>query len=228
MRMLRAIVPACAIALASGVASGVVVPVGDTVSIASPAMASTSPWLSIPQTSPIGFPFAVRDAQNNEVLSAILSVSLAFDTPFQNPVIRYAIEDPEVVGTRGIVEVAFLGLGRQAIDAGRLTNLNPAIPWPVRATRSADGDVVAFEWDIPVPPPSGDFGSQVFFMFSSAPLIDMNGRMRITLNSGEQAIIEGIPVPTLGEDCTGDANGDGNVNFTDLNSVLTNFGGDCP
>lgn len=227
MRMYKAIVLACAITLMSGVASGVIVPEGDTVSISTPATPTTSPWLLIPPTPPIGFPIVVRDDQNNEVYGAALSVSLAFDPPFQNPVIRYAIEDPDGVGSRGIVEVAFLGLGRQVIDAGRLANLNPALPWPNRASRTTDGDIVAFEWDVPVPPPSGDVGSQVFFIFSSAPLIDMNGRVRVTLNTGEQALIEGIPVPTLGEECIGDTNADGVINFTDLNGVLTNFGEDC-
>jgi hypothetical protein len=157
-----------------------------------------------------------------------MSVSLAFQAPFQNPIIRYAIEDPDAVGSHGIVEVAFLGLGRQVIDAGRLSNQNVSMPWPNRAARTPDGDVVAFEWDVPVPPPSGPIGSQVFFVYSSAPLIDMNGRMRVTLNTGEQAIIQGVPVPTLGEACPGDTNADGVINFTDLNGVLTNFGEDCP
>jgi hypothetical protein len=46
--------------------------------------------------------------------------------------------------------------------------------------------------------------------------------------SGSARVFLSVPLPAAPAPCPGDLNGDGEVNFTDLNSVLSNFGQPCP
>jgi hypothetical protein len=95
---------------------------------------------------------------------------------------------------------------------------------PDAASRTASGTQVAFFFGDAVLLPGQD--SRFFFIHTEATSFDSNVQARITLNTGETVIIGGLRGPAL-TDCPGDTNGDGVVNFTDLNTVLTNFGDDC-
>ena len=57
---------------------------------------------------------------------------------------------------------------------------------------------------------------------------DLSGRIVVRLTTGERHIVEGVLAPALPPSCPGDTNRDGAVNFADLNTVLTNFGQNCP
>ena len=212
--------------LVSTAASALVVPPGAYLPMST---MTEAPWLSLPIETEVDVPFVVRDAQGNVVFSATLAVSVAYNTPFQNPMVRYAIEDPDAVGSRAITEVSFLGNAGLVIDTGRAF-ASDFFSWPTHVARSEDGDTLTYIWGaLPVPPPTGaEFGSHIFFSYSSAMSVNFDGVMVITLNSGEQGVTTGVPVPASPLSCTTDTNGDGVINFTDLNAVLSDFGENCP
>ncbi len=72
----------------------------------------------------------------------------------------------------------------------------------------------------------GGVDSRFFHVFTDAGQFARAGTARIVLNTGESIILDAVLEPAL-TDCPGDTNGDGVVNFTDLNTVLSDFGDDC-
>jgi hypothetical protein len=96
---------------------------------------------------------------------------------------------------------------------------------PNLASRTnGDGAQISFLFANPLLTP--DLESHYFHVFSNGANFNLLGLARIVLNTGESVIIAGVYLPSL-TNCPGDTNGDGIVNFADLNTVLTNFGEEC-
>lgn len=204
-------------ALADTVAPGASVTLGGT----TPTL---SPWLQ--GVSPGGTTrfFEVRDASNAVVFSGTLLVSYVDANPFGRRYANYRFQGTSGVAGRAISKVEFSGWGVNTVDTEYRSDFAPA-PAPGAAERSPDGDTLTLTFGAPLAPTQT---SQFFYIFTGAPTVASTGSARIVLNTGESAMVSGLPVPAPLVACDGDTNGDGVINFTDLNGVLTNFGEICP
>lgn len=184
---------------------------------------TASPWLQGVSPGGSGPSFVIQDSNGNVVFSGSLLVSFRDTVPFGYRHGVYRVQNTTGVPGRTITRIEFSGFGTSHVDAEYRSDFVPA-PAPSAATRAADGDTVAFQF---AGLPSGAT-SQFFYIFTGAPEIAFTGTARIVLNTGESALITGLPVPAPLVECEGDTNADGVINFTDLNGVLTNFGESCP
>lgn len=96
---------------------------------------------------------------------------------------------------------------------------------PNQADRSGSGSVINYEFL--TPPLFSGSTSRFFYAFTDATEFNTDGLATIYLSSGEFATVRVFAPGAPCETCRGDVNGDGVVNFQDLNEVLTNFGAEC-
>jgi len=143
--------------------------------------------------------------------------------PFGRRYANYRIQNTTGLAGRSITRIEFTGWGTNAVDAEYRNDVAPA-PAPSSAERSVDGDMLTINFGTPLQPTQT---SQFFYIFTGAPTVENTGGARIVLNTGESATVGGLPVPAPLVACEGDTNGDGVINFADLNGVLTNFGDSC-
>jgi hypothetical protein len=185
---------------------------------------TASPWLQGVSPGGTTRSFTITGPGGAVVFSGTLLVSFRDTVPFGYRHGVYRVQNLTGSGPRWIASIEFEGFAGADIDVEHRTDA-AAGAIPRTAARSADGDAVSFFF-------TGDLTagatSQFFYIFTGAPTVANTGTARITLNTGESATVTGLPVPAPLVACEGDTNGDGVINFTDLNGVLTNFGESCP
>jgi opacity protein-like surface antigen len=213
-----------AAAMAVGSAAQAVVVNPDSVVALNGTTAALSPYLL--GGSPGGTTrfFEVRDSSNNVVFSGTLLLSFTDANPFGRRYISMRLQGLNGQGGRSVVGIELSGYGLFNIDTNHRTDFAPAL-FPDKVTRSEDGDTLRYDFPVGVTPGQN---SQFVYIFTQAPALANTGTGRILLNTGEVGTITDVPVPVNPQACQGDTNGDGVINFADLNSVLTNFGDDCP
>lgn len=204
--------------LSMGASADVLAP-GSSVSLGGTTVIA-SPWLQGVSPGGTTRSFSITGSGGEVVFSGTLLVSYRDTDPFGYRHGVYRVQNTTAFGPRWIVRIEFDGFGDGDLDVEYRTDAAAGVI-PHTAARSADGDTVSFFF-------SGNLGagatSQFFYIFTGAPELDFTGTARITLNTGEVAMVTGLPVPAS---CNGDTNGDGVVNFVDLNDVLTNYAEDC-
>jgi hypothetical protein len=211
-------------------ATAVVINPGQT-SLVTGTTITQATWLNGPSPGASFHPVIVVDQADNVIYSCNLLISLRVTVPFAQPALSYRIQntwaqDP----SRRIVSVSFSGYKDLLVDAEFRTDI-PGQAEPKRVSRSADGDTLTFEFESPIE--GGISESRFFFAFTNAVELVYDGTATVTLQTGESQTITDLPRPKFGgalppPTCEGDSNGDGVINFADLNGVLTNFGEDCP
>jgi hypothetical protein len=184
---------------------------------------TASPWLQGVSPGGTTRSFTITGPGGAVVFSGTLLVSFVDSVPFGRRFSNYRVQSTSGVAGRIISKIEFGGFGTSPIDVEYRTDFAPALA-PNAAFRNAEGDTVTFQF---AGLPAG-VTSQFFYIFTGAPTVANTGTARIVLNTGESATVTGLPVPAPLVACEGDTNGDGVINFTDLNGVLTNFGEDCP
>ncbi|MBX3352414.1 MAG: hypothetical protein KF684_05725 [Phycisphaeraceae bacterium] len=137
----------------------------------------------------------------------------------------YAIRNT-VSGLNGVVARVeaepFTGV---AVDANWMTD-SVGLAMPNFADRNGSGSII--NYDFLTPPFFSGAESRIFLAFTDATEVNDDGFVTIYLTGGESvtlpAFAPGRPCPS----CRGDVNGDGVVDFADLNEVLGAFGTVCP
>ena len=184
------------------------------------------PWYEGPAQDATTFvPFLVEDDQDNPVFQGVITSIPARSDSMGTLRFRYRVQDMQAVGNRRITRVDLLGYeGFQTNVEYRTDGLGTI--GPSMALRSGGaGSSVGFIYASPILLPDSD--ARFFHVHTDATHFHNEVLARITLNTGETVIVGGLHGPSL-SDCPSDTNGDGVINFTDLNTVLSTFGEDCP
>lgn len=184
-----------------------------------------SPWLQGSVSGGISRFFEVRDGSNAVVFSGTLVLDFVQALPFGVQYANYRLVGTSGVGGRAVTSVQITGWRTSSVDAEFRSDLEPGTVPPSFAGRSLDGDTVTFLFTGGVP--AGQ-DSRSSYIFSGATQLAPVGIARVILNTNELVEITGLPVPAPDIVCPGDTNGDGLINFSDLNAVLSNFGEGCP
>jgi hypothetical protein len=143
--------------------------------------------------------------------------------PLEHPLVWYTIrslgsEAPSTVATVTVEGLA----GRTLFAEFRSDQGGGATPLCVE--RTVDGDALRIDYGAGV---GGLISSPVYVYSTGSGLA--RGRVTLSTAGGETVVLENVLIPGAPlASCEGDANGDGVINFTDLNGVLTNFGESCP
>lgn len=140
-------------------------------------------------------------------------------------VFNYTITNT-VAGLNGVIaRVEAEPFTGYTIDANWHTD-TAGLAQPNFADRSPSGALI--NYDFLTPPFFSGASSRQFFAFTNATEFNADGAVTIYLTGGEHVVVRafapGRPCPS----CRGDVNGDGVVDFADLNEVLGNFGAICP
>lgn len=230
MRFRTVIGVLASVATVGSSASAVVINPGQT-SVLIGTNSVQSPWLSVPSPGAVRVRFFVLGPPFTAIYSGDLLISLGSTVPLSEPVLVYRLENTWAEdATRRVTSISFTGYKEIRIDADFRTDLG-GTDEPKRVRRSADGDTLTFEFETPIP---GNVAVTKFvFGYTNGAMLAFDGTATILLQTGESVTIEGLPRPSHGvaptlPSCEGDTNGDGVVNFSDLNGVLTNFGEECP
>lgn len=201
-------------------ALGAEVPPGQTVELAgvTPAQA---PWFG-KEWSPQTDSRSIDVSFNPGFYSGIVTADAVVLPPASNAVVWYSVFTLSSIGVGNVVAITIEGLGGQTVYAEYRPDLG-AVGAPERAIRSADGDALRFEIQ--------SFGqgapSAPVYVYSTGSGL-ARGRAILTFSSGATAVVEDVLIPAPADaPCAGDINGDGAVNFADLNGVLSNFGQAC-
>lgn len=213
----------CAVAVVCGSAWAVPMAPGTQVNLGGTTTLQTT-WLSgVTQGLTLSVPFGVQDAGGNLVFQGTLTSFAIRSNELGTLRFQYRLVNTQAVGSRRVVRVDLAGYQGFQTNVNYSTDGLGAVG-PNTAARTANGSQVAFVFSNPTLPAGTD--SRSFWLHTEATAYDANVLAQITLNTGETVVIGGLRGPAL-TDCPGDTNGDGVVNFTDLNTVLTNFGDDC-
>lgn len=219
-----------ALGVAASSASAVVINPGQW-SALSGTNSAQSPWLSAPSPSAVPTSIAVLSSPTTAVYVCTLLVSQGAAVPLATPVLSYRFENTLAQDdTRRIASVSFTGYKDIRIDADFRLDTG-GVGDPKRVRRSADGDTLTFEFETPIP--GNVAATRFFFAYTNGATIVNDGTATLVLTTGESRTVTGIPRPSLGvapqaPSCAGDTNGDGVINFADLNAVLSDFGQPCP
>lgn len=184
-----------------------------------------SPWLQGNVSGGTTRFFEVRDGSNAVVFSGTLVVDFVQAVPFGVQYANYRLVGTSGVGGRSVTSIQLPGWRTSSVDAEFRSDLEPGAVPPSFAGRSLDGDTMTFLFTGGLP--SGE-DSRFFYIYSGATEIVSTGIARVILNTNEFVEITGLPIPAPDVACPGDTNGDGVINFVDLNGVLSNFGQNCP
>ncbi len=195
---------------------------GETVNLFGKTSAASN-WLAgTAVTATQQFPFTVTDSGGAPVYQGTLTARVIRSTVTQTVRIDYRIRDMQAIGNRAVESIAISAFVNTMTTNADYSEDSPGDVGPSSAFRSIG--LVVFEFD-PLLFASQD--SHSFWVHTNARHFNTSGGCRITLNTGEFVVITtGIYSPT-NVDCPGDSNGDGAVNFGDLNTVLSNFGEEC-
>jgi hypothetical protein len=221
-RFTKMLFAACGtVGLTAGAAVAVPVQVGETVNLNGTASFQEN-WLSgTAETVTQEFPFTVTDSNGAPVFQGTFTARVVRSSVTQTVRIEYRIQDMQAIGNRAVESVAigaFIGMTTNA-DYSFDT---PGDVGPDSVTRTSA--FMIFDFDPLLFASQDSYG---FWVHTNAAHFNTRGGARITLNTGEFAVIQtGIFRPSK-VDCPGDANGDNAVNFSDLNIVLSNFGEEC-
>ncbi len=207
--------------LTAGSALAVPIEVGETLHLPGTTTGQTD-WLAgVGETPTQQFPFTVTDAGGAPVFQGTFTARVVRSFVTQTVRVAYRVVDMQAVGNRAVESVAVTSFIEMTANAD-YSDEGPGDVGPTMAVRSPGAMV--FEFD-PFLFASQD--SLNFWVQTNARHYDTTGGCRITLNTGEFVVITtGIYSPTKVA-CPGDSNGDGIVNFTDLNTVLSEFGEEC-
>jgi hypothetical protein len=206
----------------SGSALAAPLPPGGAVSLSGTTSLQTS-WLAGTNTGgTVIIPFTITSG-GSPVFQGTFTSSASVSDELGTILVRYRVRDMQAIGNRSVRRVEIAGFG------GLQTNVEYSTDGlgdvgPSAASRTASGVRIDFTFD-PLLLVSQD--SYFFWAWSNGTAFTDAGQARIVLNTGESVILTGVRVPAL-TDCPSDTNGDGVVNFTDLNGVLSDFGENCP
>jgi hypothetical protein len=103
---------------------------------------------------------------------------------------------------------------------------SPGAAMPNFGDRNGSGSVI--NYDFLTPPLFSGADSRFFFAFTDAQDYNADGCVTIYLTTGEFVTLPAFAPGAPCDSCRGDVNGDGVVNFADLNEVLAAFGTTCP
>jgi hypothetical protein len=222
-RSKRVLSAACIVAglVMSGSALAVPLAPGEQTTLNGTTTSQTS-WVAGESLGADDFPFTITDAQGSPVFQGTFTCEPIRSDELGTIRIRHIVRDMQAIGNRAVSRVDIVGFGTFQTNVDYSTSGLGDVG-PSAASRSASGAQVSFFFN-PLLFVSQD--SRFFWVHTNATARSNTGQARITLNTGEFVIIQGVCVPAL-TDCPGDTNGDGVINFTDLNTVLTNFGEDC-
>ena len=216
----------CAAVAVSGSALALPIHAGDVLNLNGTTVAA-EPWLSGPSVDAATFTvFAVFDNGGHPVfVGEFLSQPFRSNT-FGTIKINYELRNFQgVVGDRRVVRLEVFGYaGLQANVEYRADSTGDVGPNLVSRTNGDGGQISFIYANPPLLTHLDSFGLHIQ---TNATFFHEQGFARVVLNTGESAIIGNVHVPTLSS-CPGDTNGDGIVNFTDLNTVLSTFGENCP
>ncbi len=208
----------------SGAALAVPAHPGDVVNLNGTTSAA-EPWLGGPAVDSVNaVPFTVLSAGGSPVFQGTFTSEPGRSDIMGTIRIRYRLRDMEAVGDRRVFRVEILGFAGLQTNVDYRTDGVGDIGPNLASRTNGDGAQMNFIFSNPLLTP--DLDSHYFHVFSNGASHNLQGLARIVLNTGESVIIAGVYLPSL-TDCPGDTNGDGIVNFADLNTVLTNFGEEC-
>jgi len=215
--------------LAAG-ASAVPVEPGEVVLI-NGADVADSPWLTGTGDVARFSAFEVRNEANVLIASGVVRSEHIRSEIFGTQIIQYRVENVQnfegaVVRVSRVTPTGFAGLTTNA----DWRNAGPIGTAPTSVQRDVDpeGDRLQFGFTSANPRPG--FDSPVFFIVTNATDFRTDGEVILRTNTGVDVVVTGVYAPAVPAraSCDGDTTGDGVINFADLNSVLTNFGGVCP
>jgi hypothetical protein len=208
--------------LFGGAALAVPLAPGDQVNLNGTTTAQT-PWLAGSGSNGIIQAFEIVDAGGNAVFQGSFVMDVVESNDLGTLRFRHRIVNTQAVGNRRVTRVDLAGYQGFQTNVDYTTD-GSGVVGPDASSRTASGTQVAFFFGDAVLPAGSD--SLSFFVHTEATAFNSAVQARITLNTGETVVIGGLRGPAL-TDCPGDTNGDGIVNFADLNTVLTNFGDEC-
>ena len=227
MRLNPMLIPVLSCVAAMTGSSALAVPIhpGDVVNL-NGTTAAAEPWLvGVNADGASAFPFTVLDNGGVPVFQGVFTSEPRRSDILGTTRVRYRLRDMQAVGDRRVARVDILGF------AGLQTNVEYrtdgiGVVGPNLASRvHTTGAQISFIFSNPLLTPGLE--SRYFHVHSNGAAFTETGIVRVVLNTGESAIFGGVHIPAL-TDCPNDVNGDGVINFADLNSVLTSFGNACP
>lgn len=198
---------------------------GATVSLSGTSRVA-SPWIG-DDTGPVLFVVGnvpVRNESGQTVALLTANVRLAATPPFTDRgVLVYRLLS--LSSTIRPTSFAIDGFEGVLVDTNWRNDTsgtgNSAVP---AVARSADGGTLTYTLG------SGTalYVAWPVYVYTLETELENTGTMVITMSTGQTVTLTGLPVPAKAAACEGDSNGDGLINFADLNGVLSNFGEDCP
>jgi hypothetical protein len=211
-------------AMVCGAALAVPAQPGDVVNLNGTTLAA-EPWLGgVSADGANLIPFTILDSGGNAVFQGAFTSSPSVSGILGTMTVSYRVRDTQAIGDRRVVRVDIFGFtGLQTNVDFRTDGLGTVGP-NLASRTNGDGAQISFLFQNPLL--SSDLDSRFFYVHSNGTAFTENGLVRIVLNTNESVVIGGVHVPAL-TDCPSDTNGDGIVNFTDLNRVLSDFGQSC-
>jgi hypothetical protein len=152
----------------------------------------------------------------------VYGYNLAGDYPLNMPVHNLTSTAFDCTGLTNVT-VSFrrwLGVERSAFDFARFQVSNDGTNWTTLFTNSASVTLNEEAWSLQEYDISDVADNQATVHLRWVMGTSDNAVVYHGWNIDDVAIFALVPLP----DCTGDTNGDGIVNFTDLNTVLATFG----
>lgn len=183
------------------------------------------PYLDATLVAAQNFPFRVFDQADNPIFDGTLQQVVSRSNLFDVLIFETRIINTTAASNQTIVEVEFLDY------IGYSTNVDyrldrPGQVGPSTVVRISGGDSIRFLFDaVPV---QGGATTRTIHKLTNAAFHEVGGHAIIRLNTGDSAVVTGLRIPSMPDLCPGDANADGEVNFTDLNQILSWFGLECP
>lgn len=183
------------------------------------------PYLDATLVEAQNFPFRVFDQAGNPIFDGTLQQVVSRSNMLDVLIFETRIVNTSAPAGQTIVELEFLDY------IGYSTNVDyrldrPGQVGPSTVVRISGGDSIRFLFDAtPVQPGAA---TRTIHKLTNAAFHELGGHAIVRLNTGDSAIVTGLRIPSMPDPCPGDANADGEVNFTDLNQILSWFGLECP
>ena len=164
------------------------------------------------------FPFRVFDQAENPIFDGTLQQVVGRSNMLDVLIFETRIINTSAAANQAIVEVEFLDY------IGYSTNVDyrldrPGQVGPSTVIRMSGGDSIRFLFD--AAPVQAGMTTRTIHKLTNAAFHEVGGHAIIRLNTGDSAVVTGLRIPSMPDGCPGDANADGEVNFTDLNQILS-------